>query len=150
VKGVTSADGAAHHHCEWVVEEDGTDAALGLRGGFRFLAPERLIAECANILWKKVQRGEILLEEAHLTSRLLERSGTSFGSMRGVLEQATELAIVLAHPAYDCVYPVAARQAQAQFVTADQRLLRAISERAPADLARLCVSLSDLAGKGRH
>jgi len=137
VKGVTSADGAAHHHCEWVVEEDGTDAALGLRGGFRFLAPERLIAECANILWKKVQRGEILLEEAHLTSRLLERSGTSFGSMRGVLEQATELAIVLAHPAYDCV-------------TADQRLLRAISERAPADLARLCVSLSDLAGKGRH
>lgn len=39
---------------KWVVEEDGTDAALGLRSGFRILSPELLIAECANILSKKV------------------------------------------------------------------------------------------------
>lgn len=134
---------------KWVVEEDGTEAALGLRGRFRFLAPELLIAECANILWKKVQRAELLPEEARMASRLLERSGISFVSMRGMLEQATELAIVLSHPAYDCVYLAAARQAGARFVTADQRLLRTISERASADLARLCVSLSDLAGKER-
>lgn len=134
---------------KWVVEEDGTDAALGLRTEFRFLAPELLTAECANILWKKVQRGELLPEEARMASRLLERSGVSFVPMRGMLEEATELAIDLAHPAYDCVYLVTARQAQARFVTADKRLLRAISERGPAELARLCVSLSDLDGRGR-
>lgn len=132
---------------KWVVEEDGTDAALGLRAGFRLLAPELLIAECANILWKKVQRGELLPEEATVASRLLERSGIAFVSMRGMLEQAAELAISLSHPAYDCVYLVAARQAQARFVTADQRLLRAISERGPGELAGLCVSLSDVSGK---
>ena len=133
---------------KWVVEEDGTEAALGLRGSFRLLAPELLIAECANILWKKVQRGEMRPEEARMASRLLARSGISFVPMQGMLEQATELAIELAHPAYDCVYLVAARQARARFATADQRLLRAIADRAPADLARLCVSLADLTGNG--
>lgn len=132
---------------KWVIQEDGTEAALGLRAGFRFLAPELLIAECANILWKKVQRGELLSEEATVASSLLERSGISLVPMRGMLKEATKLAISLSHPAYDCVYLVAARQAQARFVTADQRLLRVISERGPGDLANLCVALSDLSGK---
>ena len=131
---------------KWVVEEEGTEAALGLRTGFRFLAPELLIAECANILWKKVQRGELLSREAILAGRLLERSGIGFVPMRGLLVQATELAVSLSHPAYDCVYLAVARQNAARFVTADRRLLRTVSERAPGDLSRLCVSLEDLAG----
>lgn len=131
---------------KWVVEEEGTEAALGLRKGFRFLAPELLIAECANILWKKLQRGELLSDEAIVAARLLERSGIGLVSMRGLLERATELALSLSHPAYDCVYLAVARQNGARFVTADQRLLRTVSERAPGDLSRLCVSLADLAG----
>lgn len=131
---------------KWVVAEEETEAALGLRSGFRFLAPELLIAECANILWKKVQRGELHSDEAMLAGRLLERSGISFVPMRGLLEQATELAISLSHPAYDCVYLAVARQKQARFVTADRRLLRTVSERDPGGLSRICVSLADLAG----
>ena len=57
--------------------------------------------------------------------------------MRGMLEQATELSVSLSHPAYDCVYLAVARQNKARFVTADQRLLRVVSERAPSDLSRL-------------
>lgn len=131
---------------KWVVEEEGTDAALGLRRGFRFLAPELLIAECANILWKKVQRGELLSDEALMAGRLLERADIGFVPMRNLLAQATELAISLSHPAYDCVYLAVARQNQARFVTADQRLLRTISERDPGGLSPSCVSLADLAG----
>ncbi|MGH6762632.1 MAG: type II toxin-antitoxin system VapC family toxin [Phyllobacterium sp.] len=129
---------------KWVVEEDGTQAALDLRSRFRFIAPELLVAECANILWKKVQRGELLLDEAVMASRLLERAGIEFVSMREMLKQATELAIALAHPAYDCIYLAVARQKNAHFVTADQRLLRVIAERASNELAGLCISLSDV------
>lgn len=131
---------------KWVVEEDGTDEALSLRARFRFLAPELLIAECANIFWKKVQRGELLSDEAIVASRLLERAGIGFVPMRGMLEQATELAVSLSHPAYDCVYLVVARQAKARFVTADQRLLRAVSEHRPGDVRGPCISLWDLSG----
>jgi predicted nucleic acid-binding protein len=38
---------------KWVVEEDGTSEALALRQKAKLIAPELLVAECANILWKK-------------------------------------------------------------------------------------------------
>ena len=49
---------------KWVVEENGTAEALVLRQKAKLIAPELLVAECANILWKKVQRHELLKEEA--------------------------------------------------------------------------------------
>ena len=59
---------------KWVVAEEGTDTAVDLRLRFHFAAPDLLIPECANILWKKVQRGELTRDEAMLAARLLERS----------------------------------------------------------------------------
>ena len=38
---------------KWVIEEDGTPEALALRQNAKLIAPELLVAECANILWKK-------------------------------------------------------------------------------------------------
>jgi len=134
---------------KWVVEEDGTDDALALRSRFRFAAPELLIPECANILWKKVLRGELAHDEAMLASRLLERSGIDFLSMTGLLEETTNLAVALSHPAYDCAYLSAARRAGSRFVTADARLLRMLAERAPSEIAGLCVSLSDMGNDAR-
>ncbi len=49
---------------KWVVEEDGTDLALALRQKARLMAPDLIVAECANILWKKVQRKELSKDEA--------------------------------------------------------------------------------------
>jgi len=39
---------------KWVIEETGTQEALALRECARLIAPDLLIPECANILWKKV------------------------------------------------------------------------------------------------
>jgi predicted nucleic acid-binding protein len=44
---------------KWVVEEDGTTEAFALHQKAKLLAPELLVAECANILWKKVERREL-------------------------------------------------------------------------------------------
>ena len=38
---------------KWVVEEDGTTEALALRQKAKLIAPELLVAECANILVEK-------------------------------------------------------------------------------------------------
>jgi predicted nucleic acid-binding protein len=38
---------------KWVVEEQGTPEALALRQRAKLIAPELLVAECANILGRK-------------------------------------------------------------------------------------------------
>lgn len=42
---------------KWVIDEAGTREALALRNN-ALIAPDLLISECANVLWKKVQRME--------------------------------------------------------------------------------------------
>lgn len=129
---------------KWVVQEEGTQAALDLRSRFRFASPELLVPECANILWKKTQRGELTHDEAILAARLLEHSGIAFLSMAGLLERSARLAIELSHPAYDCAYLAAALQMGVRFVTADRRLLRVVAQHAPHPLASSCLSLADI------
>lgn len=112
---------------KWVVEEDGTENALALRGE-KLIAPELLTAECANIFWKKVQRDELTEDEALFAARLLQSSDIELLPTRALLEHATRLAIVLNHPAYDCVYIALAIKHDCRFVTADGRLLRKLCE----------------------
>ena len=106
---------------KWVVEEPGTTEALALRR-YRLSAPDLLVPECANILWKKVRRRELNDAEALLAARLLERADVDLVAMRRMLELATKLAIVLNHPAYDCIYLSLAQATRRSFVTADERL----------------------------
>jgi len=134
---------------KWVVEEDGTPLALGLRQGHRFAAPELLTVECANIFWKKVQRAELSREEAKLAANLLERSDIELFSMRGLLAKATELATDIGHPAYDCMYICLAMSRNWRFVTADERLTRVLDQKAPREIANLCVTLERLSS-GSH
>lgn len=129
---------------KWVVEEDGTPLALGLRRNHRFAAPELLTAECANILWKKVQRGELSREEATLAANLLEHSDIELFGMRGLLGRATALAADIGHPAYDCMYICLAASRNWRFVTADERLIRVLAEKAPRETADLCLTLRQI------
>jgi predicted nucleic acid-binding protein len=106
---------------KWVIEEPGTREALSLRR-HRLFAPDLLVAECANILWKKTRRNELSLQEALLAARLLQRADIELAPMRAFLEPATRLAIGLDHPAYDCAYLALAESLSCDLVTADQRL----------------------------
>ena len=128
---------------KWVIAEDGGEDAVRLRSTFIFIAPELLLPECANILWKKVQRKELEPNEAALAIALIERSGISFQSMQGLSETATRLAIELGHPAYDCIYLALALRQKLRFVTADKRLLATVAQRGSSELAGLCLALED-------
>jgi len=126
---------------KWMIEEAGTKAALSLRQ-HRLLAPDLLVAECANILWKKVRRKELSKDEAMLAARLLARADIEFEPMRPLLEAATGLAIALDHPAYDCAYLALAEARGCDFVTADEALGRKVL---PANLTAKVIMLSALA-----
>ena len=128
---------------KWVIAEDGGEDAVRLRSTFIFIAPELLLPECANILWKKVQRKELEPNEAALAIALIERSGISFQSMQGLSETATRLAIELGHPAYDCIYLALALRQKLRFVTADKRLLATVAQRGSSELAGLCLAVED-------
>jgi predicted nucleic acid-binding protein len=106
---------------KWVIDEPGTRQALSLRR-HRLFAPDLLVAECANVLWKKVRRRELTRDEACLAAGLLQRADIELAPMRALLEPATRLAIALDHPAYDCIYLALAESMRCDLVTADQRL----------------------------
>ena len=109
---------------KWVVAEPGTKEALALFGS-RLFAPALLQAECANILWKKVRRGELSPAEARIAARLLAGLGIEFVSPEPEMARVLELAVALDHPAYDCVYLAAAETHRVPLVTADEKLVRA-------------------------
>ncbi len=109
---------------KWVVEENATPEALALRQRARLIAPELLVAECANILWKKVRRNELLKEEALLAARLLQSAEIELLPTRSLFEAATRISIEIDHPAYDCVYLALAVENKCQFVTADEHFVR--------------------------
>ena len=113
---------------KWVVEEEGTPEALALRQKAKLIAPELLVAECANVLWKKVQRGELLKAEALLAARLLQGAEIELLPTRSLFETATRLSIEIDHPAYDCLYLALAVEKKCRFVTADERLLRKLHQ----------------------
>jgi len=107
---------------KWVIEEEGTAEALALRR-HKLIAPDLIVSECANILWKKVRRAELSAEEAGIASRLLANADLDLMPTRSLMNTALEIAILLDHPAYDCLYLALAEQNDTEFVTADSRLV---------------------------
>jgi predicted nucleic acid-binding protein len=130
---------------KWVIEEDGTAEALALRQKGKLIAPELLVPECANILWKKVQRRELLAEEALLAARLLQSADIELLPSRSLLEATTRLAVELDHPAYDCLYLALAIQNDCPFVTADARFLNKLGQTRRRPLRDRAISLLEAA-----
>ncbi|MGH7815558.1 MAG: type II toxin-antitoxin system VapC family toxin [Candidatus Binataceae bacterium] len=125
-----------------MIEEDSTAEALTLLRNAELSAPDLIVAECANILWKKVQRRELKKDEALLAARLLERAEVEFLPTRTLLEPAARMAIELGHPAHDCMYLSLAMANDRRFVTADERFLRKLGEDPESRYRDAAISLS--------
>ena len=125
---------------KWVIPEELSDQAESLRGrAARLLAPDLLLPEAANALWKKLLRREITTSEAAQAIDLLMASGLDLRPSGPLLGRALALARRLRHPVYDCIYVALAQAEGATLVTADQRLLARIAR------GRTRVAVVDLA-----
>lgn len=129
---------------KWVVQEAGTPDALALRKA-KLAAPDLIIPECANILWKKHRLSQLTFAQASAAAQLLERADIELVAMGAQLHRATELAIELDHPAYDCFYIALALDKGCTFVTADQRLLRKAQQSSRTDVAGAILDLEQAA-----
>jgi predicted nucleic acid-binding protein len=124
---------------KWVIPEVLSDKADRVRDSQDdVLAPDLLLVEVANALWRKTSAREISPREADAAFDLVRRSGIDLHPTGPLVRRAMDMARRLDHPVYDCVYLALAERERAAFVTADQRLLRRLTPR------RLDISIVDL------
>jgi len=84
-------------------------------------APDFVLIETGNVLWKKVLRREVTEQQAADGLDSLPRLFESMVPSGLLTARALRLAIELAHPVYDCLYLACAERAGARLVTADNR-----------------------------
>ena len=118
---------------KWVVSEPGSVEAIRLASA-ELMAPELICAECANILWKKARRGELTAAAAQAAATVLEQSGIELRTMQSAIGVAVRTAISLDHPAYDSLYLALAAAEGCPFVTADENLVRKVTQSAISGL----------------
>jgi predicted nucleic acid-binding protein len=102
-----------------------------------------LAAECANILWNKVSRAELSVDEAGVIALALQGAAITPHPTRPYLPSATRIACELELAAYDSVCLALAEGLRAPLVTADLRLVNAIRADPAARFALLVVPLSE-------
>lgn len=128
---------------KWYLPEvDSERAAAILERGDPLVAPDLLVAEFGNVLWKKVRGGELNrteaeeIVEAFTTSQPVAVQATG-PFLRAALDIATGWQIT----AYDALYLALALAESCPLVTADQRLGQRLEE---TDLGKTVLVLSDL------
>lgn len=106
-------------------------------------APDLLLAECANALWKLVRRGDIAAADAVTALADLKKAPVNLMRDGDLVEDAQHLSLSLDHPIYDCLYLALGMRCGVPVVTADERFVRRVEQR--PDLAGAVIRLSFLA-----
>lgn len=104
-------------------------------------APELLLAELANVIWKRYRRSEIDADEARELLRDFQSLPVSLTSSQELADVALELALRTDRTVYDCLYVALAVRLDCHMVTADKRLANALSK---TPLAEHVMWLGDL------
>jgi predicted nucleic acid-binding protein len=127
---------------KWFLEEDlKTHAMWLLDNEGSFHAPDLIVPEVANAAWRKHRMGEISAAHAReivgkVSSGIpILHAPEHFGGL------ALDIAMELAHPAYNCFYIACARLLGDVLITTDKRLLEAISGSSHGVLVRDLASL---------
>jgi predicted nucleic acid-binding protein len=122
---------------KWILPEDGSDVAGALRGKDDFIAPSLIVPELGNAIWKRAVRGELSARDAIVA---LESAINVFTRLVPTVElavRATEMAIELRHPIYDCFYLALAERERCALITADGRLIAVAKRIRGVELRRL-------------
>lgn len=105
---------------KWFVAEAG-QAEAELLIGEPLAAPDLLVVEVSNALWKKWRKRELEREHA-TTAQTMVGSFVELRPSRPFAEQALAIAFELGHPVYDCFYLAMSESMDVPIVTADARL----------------------------
>jgi predicted nucleic acid-binding protein len=112
---------------KWVLNEDGSEAAVALGRQDTLAAPEFWLIEVANVIWKRWRRGDMTADAAAGAFEVLQSAAVIPIRLDALLSDAMHYAIMLDHPVYDCLYIAAAIQNDTVLVTADRKFVAVAS-----------------------
>ena len=118
---------------KWFVKEQGFEEARGLLAHRIHLhAPDILLAEFANTIWKKVHRREVADPRPYFDELVNLPEIVTLHRGDALIDRAAEIAVEIDHPVYDCLYLTCAEvTASAALITADRRFAKKLAGRIP-------------------
>ena len=110
---------------KWVLEEVGSDLARALAAVEMMVAPEFLLVECANVLWRQARRKQISKDEAIAAFAALEAMPIRLVPIRPYVAAAQAIACEVGQTVYDSLYLAIALADRSVLVTADKAFCHA-------------------------
>ena len=122
---------------KWFVREPlFEEARLLLAHRLRLYAPDILLAEFANTIWKKARQNEIPDTRPHLDELQSLAEIISLCPINVLIARAAETAQELDHPVYDCLYLACAEATESVLVTADYKFVKKVANAFGSDTVR--------------
>jgi len=100
---------------------------LWVIGGVDLAAPDLIWVEITNILWKSVRSKRCSLGDAKSTLAALHQQRLPTVPTAPLVERALEIAVQHGRTAYDSLYVALAAASNAELVTADEKLVNALT-----------------------
>jgi predicted nucleic acid-binding protein len=105
----------------WVLPEPGSERALALRDEQSdLIAPDLIVAEVANTVWKYARRGAVSSADAAAAVDVAVAPLSRLAPVHELLGTAMAMALRHGHPVYDCFYLALAHREGATIATVDQ------------------------------
>ncbi|GAC1431132.1 MAG: type II toxin-antitoxin system VapC family toxin [Thermoanaerobaculia bacterium] len=112
---------------KWFVPEIHSAAAVRLLDEeISLFAPDLLLPELGNTVWKKMRRREMTPSEAAEIVRGIESMPVEIVSSTVLLTAALDLAAALDRTVYDCLYLALAAAQNCSLITADRKFYSAV------------------------
>ena len=117
---------------KWFIAESlSEESRLLLTRHIYLQAPDMLLSEFANTIWKKVRRREITDPTPFLAELLNLSELIALYPVAALIERASQIAFQMDHPVYDCLYLACAEVSDTTLISADKRLVEKAGERIP-------------------
>lgn len=113
---------------KWVVEEEHSDKAALLLGYDARHAPDHWRAEAVNVLWSKVFKGDLTAADAEERMTVLMRAPVIGMPISGLMPRAFAISVARGVTIYDSLYVALAEKLNIPLITADERLIRLLSD----------------------
>lgn len=96
-----------------------------------FIVPDIFWAEIGSVLWRGVKQQRWHKSKAEAVVADMQAFEFQTVSSQGLLNEAFKIALAYDRNIYDCFYVALAVEAEAELVTADERLANALAARYP-------------------
>ncbi|HEX3600321.1 MAG TPA: type II toxin-antitoxin system VapC family toxin [Lacipirellulaceae bacterium] len=111
----------------YINEVGSPEVERAVKAADSILAPDLLLAETGNILWKYVHRSELFAADANKVLGDILQMPIQLTASSELIEPALNIAIETNRTVYDSIYLALAIQSASILITADERLVNALA-----------------------